>query len=395
MALYVVSVPAPAAGHDWQMVVPGQYTWDVIAVAAQLNCKTTATVLVDSSGNGHNATVVGGADYSPNQAGPYGGGAKDFAYSCTGIVDINATPALGTTSVVAAFGPAKYSWDCWINMTGPLPNNHYGIFGTAPTYPSTTGEQWRVHKIDTTHWGLTYEQNAGVKWETATIAATGAWHHLAVTYDGVTWTIYLDGVSVATQAGPSPTTGNFLAAVFGDAANTTAFPGLLAGFAFYGATTLSAARVAAHAAASGSNAAYKAAVLADAPTALWMLDDSTPGDTRTVALDITDGTHLVTEVASGFAALVTAGVVNYSWQTKLASNQQTPDGGVTTVGIPDLILPGGYTIGTRTLDLAGTDQWSNINVWWSSGISDGTGGVDQFVYGDGAFLTYERIGSTP
>lgn len=129
---------------------------------------------------------------------------------------------------------------------------------------------------------------------------------------------------------------------------------------------------------------------------MWSLQETgVPSTGRTPGLSITDGQTEVVLVGDGFTAQATPGPYRYSWQPRQQSNARSPDGLLTTVGIPELILPGGYTIGSKTPDLAPADQWSNIIVQWSDTYQQLTTLLPPYDYPPGAFYTYKQIGATP
>jgi hypothetical protein len=129
------------------------------------------------------------------------------------------------------------------------------------------------------------------------------WHHFAAVIAGPNlWDIYLDGaLHTSGIAGDGP---NHTLIIGGT------FDGMLSGFATFG-QSLTAGQIATHYAASTSNAAYKAAILADSPTGLWMLDVPWTGDSLGATV-VSSGTDVsrpqgwtVGQIGMGQGALTT------------------------------------------------------------------------------------------
>jgi hypothetical protein len=141
-------------------------------------------------------------------------------------------------------------------------------------------------------------------------------------------------------------------------------------------------------------AAYTAAVESFTPDTYYHLgNQTTPPGGRQVVLEVTDGTHVVELIPTGFPIVSGLGPFTYSWQPKLAAHAQTMNGTTTTVPVPPLILPAGYTVGSRTLDIGAKDQWSNIAIWWNSTYMDF---VDHpYEYPPGMHLVYVHDPNAP
>jgi hypothetical protein len=125
-----------------------------------------------------------------------------------------------------------------------------------------------------------YSQDAGAG---TAVPQVNTWLYLAVTYDGVTALVYVNGV----QLGSTSYTANIVLtfANIGSGNNgSDLFYGYLKNFAFY-TTKLSAARITAHYTASA--ATYNATVLADSPWGFWALNETS----GSVAHDLTANGH--------------------------------------------------------------------------------------------------------
>lgn len=390
MALYVVPVAQPAAGHDWQVTVPGQYLWDVVAVSATLGTGASGSKFVDSTATHNDLTVVGNqAHYTGGATGPYAGPPGDFSIAGDGNNAGTSTYARGSS--IAGYGAVNMSVE-FLAQAAANGFNNQTICGLGHGAGSPPFFVW-LNQIT----GTTYEPRIAVSGTIrpgAGVAHTfGGWHHHAITYDGTKWNYYYDGVlagsSAAAAGGPGAVTDS--PEMPGGSSNGI-INGNVAGVAFY-ASTLAAGDIATHAAALPSAAAYKSAVLASSPAGLWLLNDNGQGPSRVVDLVVTDGTHTLDDIPTGLTTIANGGPYVYSWQPTLNSSASTPDGTSVAVAIPKLVLPAGYTIGTRTLDLAGTDQWSNINVWWSDDFQNGVTGATAYEFPGGILLRYQQEGA--
>ncbi len=143
-----------------------------------------------------------------------------------------------------------------------------------------------------------------------------------------------------------------------------------------GLGTFSAGAIAAAYAARGSFAAYSFLFGGGFSQVYYHLDETTTGPGRTPALEITDGTTTTVRIPDGFTAQTTPGPYQFTWLPTASSDTRDPSGTITTSAMPQLVLPGGYTVGTRTPDLQPADQWSNINVWWDDNIQQSRVPID-------------------
>ena len=89
-------------------------------------------------------------------------------------------------------------------------------------------------------------------------------------------------------------------------------------------------------------------------------------------MEITDGTNIVGLYP---APQGSPGIDLYSWIVDLADNSVSPQSNQITTSIPALVLPGGYTIGSRTPAMASSDQWSNVAIWWNDNQDPNLGGA--------------------
>jgi beta-xylosidase len=145
--------------------------------------ETAGTVAVDSSGNGHNGTVVGTAGW---------GGAQGLALDgTTTYVRTPDSPLNGLTSVTVAT-------DVWVNPAQTTPYFVYGFGNTTSWYGDgylfATGSPFRAG-IASGNWSTEQTTASGHD------LARGGWKHLAYTQTGGTAVLYEDGVEVARNTG--------------------------------------------------------------------------------------------------------------------------------------------------------------------------------------------------
>jgi hypothetical protein len=373
MALQVVSVTPPAAGTDWSFTVPGQWLPFLYGVTATLVTASAVTGFPDETGNGNTAVLsVGSSGFTIGAQGPYAGGANNYAVAHPNL-ETGINQALGVTANMSIVGPANFTLEAWADINDivvvgcdimGLTNSALSGEFTAMSVKGVAGDPFTGrHSLN----------NAGT-FDVAAWASRNAWHLLAITYDGANWRFYRDGTLVQTTGGFAPTlVGNvFRCHVAGDRFFGVPF-GSVGATAFY-PVALAGANLAAHAAANGSWTAYRAAVLADTPTALWGLNTIPSGPSRIATLKITDGTRTVAQFPASFAAATSDSFI-WSWQVLGPGAQSSTDGKVNSVPIPELTVNAGYVISASTLDLAGTDRWGPITLWFDDGTGPSDGGA--------------------
>lgn len=388
MALYVIRPDNPPPGEDWLASVPGQYLYNVTGVYATLVTGDPApTTMVDASGNGWDG------DYNPS--GPYplsvpglvaGNGAKYFGPSDFPNVCANAQ-ANG-----AILDPANdFTVEFWMQMdTGYLTIGKAIQFGNAfPVSPvqiaidndgNVTGDRK----------GSISQQAGG--FDASAVITDGLPHHYVMTFTALAIRLYIDKNEL-TPIVSDPLAGTVAPMPYVRINDPDFDRGLGAIFdevALY-PSALSGADVAAHYDAAGvSFDAYVAAVLADLPAAYYHMSDG-ESTGRQVTLSITDSNNETERVPSGFDPLATPGPYAWSWLPKLNSAAENATSATITVPLPTLLLPAGYTIGTKTLDIESTDQWSDIAIWWNSDAMDASQEFNPYAYPPGATLVYQQI----
>jgi hypothetical protein len=387
MTLRIVQVPDPAPGTDWLTTVPGEYLYDVIGVTAELVTGSIPPQLLDVSGNMNTGSYV--TTTAPYPTIVPGAIVGDTAVAC-GPTNGAFRGAYGQVGFPILDWGADWTVEIWF-YADATNNKNLTLWGVGDT-----GFPWSV-RLSAQGVGarrLILHDSGGFQniSNVNTIPYDNAFHQLVAVNTAGTITFYVDGALVALGTSHAWTVPPSPATIVG-LANEPG--GVGTGSSTYDEwsiypTALTGARIAAHyAAAAVSFAAYTAAVLVDTPSGYYHLD-GTPNTGRQVCLEITDGHQTVALVPTGFVELATPGPWFYSWQPGINSNQETPAAGTFAVSIPNLILPAGYTIGSRTLDLQAGDQWTGIVVWWSSDIMDALTPINPYVFPPSVHLVYQQ-----
>lgn len=391
VAIQVVTVPSPPVGTDWRYVIPGGWVANLLGVTATLSTPSGIATFADSSGGGHPATLVGPGTNLLGQPGPYGGGATNYGVR---------VPAASTASFNPAGAGPVVTLDLWEWFDGGVggAGTFYMFFSMASGGSTLFPWGYYFGGLNPGHGWTNPQDLATIQGIFVTNVFTGfmpllGWHHFAARTNGGGgdghFDVFLDGTLIASNLTANGIGGGGIVNIGGGPFP----PGKEAAVALYPAA-LSDAQIAAHYAARTTHDTYKAAVLADSPSGLWMLDELGAQFTKQVTLAVGDGTRTVATFPAGFVT-VNTNAGTWSWQAAGAASVQSADGTVSTVAIPELNLPAGYSVGTRTLDLAATDQWSAITLWFDDGTGPGGGlGGGDVQYLD-ALLVPDYGGRTP
>lgn len=388
MTLRTISVPNPAAGTDWKYTVPGQWLLDLSSVTANLSSSVTVATFPDETGNGHDLTIDPTAGYTVGAPGPYGGGANDYATAHDASTGGNNGPCAVTASDIL-FGSASLTVDgWWYSLSMGATNDNGDMWGL---FRPPNGQDFSAYgaRPSTTQINMGFQSIGSAGTVKSNYATTNAWHHMAWVYSAPTWSCYVDGaLSFTTNTHPPINRGVTQRFEVPGNHGLGTWHGSAGGVAYY-ASALSAGQIAAHAGAGGSWAGYRAAVLADGPGAFWGLNTAPTLAQRSVSLEVTDGTRTVLSVP-GFQSAQTGLGFAWTWLVGASSSVQSTSQATTVIAIPPLVLPAGYTIGTKTLDLAGTDQWSNIAIWWDDAAQQQQQGTSDYVYPPGVTYVIRR-----
>lgn len=392
MTLRTLQIDDPPAGVDWLTIVPGQYLYNITGLAGTLTTGAGADgIMYDSSPFHLNGSYINGPI---DVAGLVAGNA---AKQTTAVahehmeVDAPIVDWSGDWSVVFVAEPDL------------VPQQTITIVARVGT-GVTTSQSWRIN-IDSTLALINIEAigpGGSNTWVTAngSFPIDGTGHDCVITYaaGSNTITIYVDGSAVVTTPGGPNIPGTAaIDTVFiqRNPATSQGFKGIIDEVSFHPTVLSSSAAAFIHAGKLAGIGPYQTVILAQQPNAYFHMDDGGAGTGRQVALQVTDGMSEVELIPSGFADVVTSGPYDYSWQPNLQASAQTPDGKVTTIAIPRLIVPAGYTIGTDTLDIAAADQWSNIVLWWSDDVMDSVNPISPYAYPPGATLVPRYVRSQP
>ncbi len=387
MVLYVIPVPDPPMGADWKYTIPGQYIENITAITGRLRTFSAQVPvqMFDASGNGNNGVYGNGTQTGMTfVAGLVSGDAAVREVGAQQIgtaTPLSADPLTGDFTIggwIASANPSDF-FNFMILQGSANPtvrfqvrgNSFGGFFQLTRNYTGLTGDFFTTG---------TMPLPAGPNFITAVYTAAN--NHVV---------FYLNGTAFAAQtyaAHPMVNTTDRLDIGNIGAGVTQTFDEM-----FLIESALSAGNVAAlYTAGLVGWDTWNSTLLAFTPFAYYQLDDAQADTGRAVLLDVTDGTHVVLDLPAGVPTPTVIEPFVYSWIPNLNSSTITPRPTTITAAIPPLVLPAGYTVGTRTLDLTAVDQWDNVTVWWNSNVMDSIGPGAGFDYGDGAFLTYQQQG---
>jgi hypothetical protein len=192
--------------------------------------------------NGSPNNVVNGAApqcFTAGQCPTYVPGKVGMAAQFDGIMQCLELADDGSTDVQA------FTLALWLNQPA---NGEFALFSKLYQPITTVSDSWQIENHSTQQYGFT-TQNGGNK-DTQLVAgpAPGAWHHVAMSFDGATKLIYFDGAVAATEPQTIPIDYDTSAIVIGCDVNTNTFvypyAGLLDDVRFY-KRVLSAGEIAA------------------------------------------------------------------------------------------------------------------------------------------------------
>jgi YD repeat-containing protein len=253
------------------------YSYDGLGrVSSQRTIDTTG--VFDLSGHGDHAVWTGGVGFGvPRLV----AGNSDRAMSFDGSSGAVVTPLTDASW-------SQLTVEGWFQLSSLPGGAHPRVVANAHTDVDLEGFQMELDPSSNAGFvdvGTASGGEVRASW-TQTLSA-GTPYHYVLTYDGATLSAYLNGALVAstTKSGAGPVLASALPVMVGrdPAYSSDFFPGTLDEVAVYG-TALSSSRVQAH---FGAGSGYQSAVLADAPTAYYRLDDgavgTNPGPTTIVS----------------------------------------------------------------------------------------------------------------
>ena len=159
---------------------------------------TDSTILEDTSGWEHHGTLHSGADDAANKAAPGQVGAHGLAFD--GVDDYvsvgsSAGPSAGSGQALDVSG-GRFTQAAWVYLT-PKNDGLYPILSSTAYTEATYGHPY-LHIL-----GRTQVQAGFGDWRVTPPLYTGhvltenAWNHVATTFDGTTYKIYVNGVEAA------------------------------------------------------------------------------------------------------------------------------------------------------------------------------------------------------
>lgn len=383
MTLRTVAIPDPPAGVDWQTIVPGNYLYHITGITATITTgQATATTAVDASGNNRDGT------YDPILGTPQfvtGLVSGDLAW-LSGTVSPFTTASTITLPTNCADWDTDFTICWWCSFTADFAGAGLDFYEAVL---QSTGDPLRIFGTVGPGMGVQSIQvnalpNAGSWVADDIFLPDGTIYFCALTWDGADLKLYIDGALYPwTTTGGTPSNSGDGQYSIGEPAGGCA--NVVDEWATFKRALSAGELLALYVAGQVDIDTYSGAVLALTPFVYYHLDDG-PGTGRQVALTVGDGINVVEFIPPGFDDVVTPGPYAYSWQPNLPTSTQTPDGTITTVAIPQLILPAGYTVGTNTIDIAPDDQWSNVTLWWSDDVMNSLNPYNPYAYPPGATL---------
>ncbi len=146
----------------------------------------SGTIIIDASGNGHDATIDGTVNWV--QSKPDFGTALSFPGTAGNYV------RAGTWNPSETTGQLSLAvWIKWAGSTGA----YQGIIAKADGTGTSACWQLTINNAATSEIGFA----GGFPNWLASAPPVGQWEHIAVTYDGTTATMYVDGVNTGTNVG--------------------------------------------------------------------------------------------------------------------------------------------------------------------------------------------------
>ena len=236
----------------------------------------TGTTITDQGSGGNDGTLTNGPTYSTDVP----------SFTNTYSVDFDGTDdSLDVSSTSDyAFGSSGFSISFWFKGGSTNDSSGYGvnIFDMRTSLGGSQPSLW-IETKGASSLVKYYASNAYRVSTTATINS-GTWYHLAITNDGSTTKIYLDGNSIGTGSDPT----NYVAAplrIGGYHGNQNYYDGLVDEFAIFN-SELSASDV---------TAIYNSGTPADlsslSPIGWWRMGDGTEAGSGTTVYDMSSNSN--------------------------------------------------------------------------------------------------------
>jgi Concanavalin A-like lectin/glucanases superfamily len=242
--------------------------------------ETSGTNVTDSAG-GRTGTYTNGPTLGQS------GGPPDTVNNKA--VSFDGTNDYVKVNYAAALNPAVFTYEVWAKPTGGA-GTWRGVV-TSTYEVSGTNRGVGVWADDTNMWDVAIDYGTGTNLVQAAPVRLNEWVHLALTYDGTTLKIYLNGTLVTSTAktfSANTSTPLGIGAASYDNGSTWKeyFPGSIDEVAVYN-SALTATKVRSH---YNTGRCYKDEVLADSPKGYWRLGDAS-GSTATEKMRADHGTY--------------------------------------------------------------------------------------------------------
>jgi RHS repeat-associated protein len=178
-----LGMAAPASPHRVPGGLKGRWKLD----------ENTGTSAADSSGTGNTGTLTNGVTWVTGQAG-----------SAISLNGTNQYVTAGVTGLPAVNGSQTIAYWQYVTAT---PSGNQNAVAVEASGGNAVQLGYRGGQV------VVWKSGGAALVQTSSPPSSGAWHHVAYTYDGTTHTLYIDGVSVntsttAAQTG-TPTSLNF------------------------------------------------------------------------------------------------------------------------------------------------------------------------------------------
>lgn len=392
MTLRTVQVPDPAPGRDWATTVPGNFIYNVTGITGTLETASVPNQLTDASGNTNNGTYTHTGTFGLFSTGIVTG--DDAWYP---NLFNNVDPADGATiphGLADWLNPFTLVW--WQRIE--VAEAGGGVDWIASFDAGMSAQFNIIEAPDVSGAGFAhFTFNAFPNfWATDNTCfnADGVDHMAAVVWDGAILTLYEDGVVVPWVLTGAPP-GTPTAAASTNLGNAAVGVGTWDELAIFPAALSAGDITTLYAAGRAGFAVWVPAVDALAPTAFYHLDGAASSAGRDVILVVATPEATIQAIPTGFGPSTAAGPFSYSWQPDMPASTETPDGKITTVGIPHLALQPGYSVGTFTVDIQPADQWRNVVLWWNDDLMNTAQNTHEYLYPPGAHYIYRQRTTTP
>ena len=151
--------------------------WNSVSLQLHLNGAGGSTTFVDSSNSAHSVTAAGNAAISTAQS--VFGGASLGLDGAGDYLSISSSSAFG-------FGTAAWTVECHVRLTAL--GSDRGLFDFRPGVSAAAG----FFYVSSTG-RLAYYDGSTVRGDAGTALSTGAWYHVAFSYDGASMRAFVNG----------------------------------------------------------------------------------------------------------------------------------------------------------------------------------------------------------